>query len=551
MNLTFQQQQAATSTAPVTICSAAAGAGKSRTLVARINWLLDQGVKPEDIVAVTFTSIGAKVILERCKAKIAFAGTLHALMLRLLRQYGSLIGLPTELTIMDETESEAQLLGIAGKLKVKASMKELKCELQGQFYDREKMSVTPAITVARECFRQMKQMGELSYDCLLWMGRRLIEEHPTTAPWKHLLVDEANDSAVIDFKIYAAIKAETKMFCGDSKQRIYSFRSGYCHEFEEMDGTPTPLTVNFRSATMIVSAANRIAAKMAHKTEPSQTRPDAPLGVVTVTQHPDALTEINAVASRIFEAIKADQTVAVLLRTNRAADTFRNALAAMGIPVAQVKPTGCAPDENLGLALLRAMNAPHNDRLLLRLVHELEGSAAAVKLAKRAEGLMTTVAAMLDVKDTSDVVIGDPSDAVVLAHDFCFRTSGTQADVKAAGYYLQRIAEQTPLPATLSDLLITAMARPEETTEDAPCSVSTYHKVKGLEFDTILMPSLESDEWPGTATGDDEEEIKRLFYVGVTRAKESLHISWSQNRNNLWTRRPETKQPSPFLKWIL
>lgn len=563
MNLTPEQLNAAHSEAPVIICNAAAGSGKTRTFVERVNWLLGRGAKASDICAVTFTSAAAKEILGRLDtmwiqqtvtAKICFerpmmdgnievkshgmrlghCGTLHSLMLHLLRKHSHLIGLPETITVMSEDEADQQLADIAARLRIKASMTSLKAAVEKVLTPTD--AIGKEYVAAKEFCRQMKQTGELSYDALLVLGHQLIAKHPETAPFKHLLVDESQDNSTLDWRIYKAMKSETRFYVGDHRQSIYGFRGANVHEFTAQEGENCPLTVNFRSSNHVVMASNRIAAKMEAKSEPSQARPGAPLGLVCVREHQTPDDELNDVASIIHDALRRDLTVAVLLRTNRAADIFRNALATYGLPVAQVKPEGMSEDENTGLAILRAMSAPTNDRLVLKLYNRLKGTEAAAALSRQIDEQMTSAASILCLPEVDKLAIETPDDAVEASVKFCSQINGS---VKHASFYIRRLSEQVPLPTTMGDLLLEAQSKPEDAqTPSETLHVGTIHSAKGREWDEVILPACEDETLPGTATGEDLEEMRRLFYVAITRAKLECVITWSATR------------PDDFKKWV-
>lgn len=540
MKLTTEQLNAAHSTAPVIICNAAAGSGKTRTFVERINWLLGQKVAPPSICAVTFTNAAAKVIQERAHTtSLGHCGTLHSLMLHILRRSGHLIGLPETITVMSEEDADQQLAEVAARLRIKASLKELRAMTQELLarWSGELFNPTPARTAAREFIRQMKQTGELSYDALLVLGHQLITKHPETAPFKHILVDECQDSATLDWQIYDAMKPETRFYVGDHRQSIYGFRGANVHEFTQRDGENCPITVNFRSSIHVVMASNRISDKMEAKSEPSKARPDAPLGLVCVRGHQNPTDELNDVASIVQSAITHDLTVAVLLRTNRAAEIFRKGLAAYGLPVAQVKPEGMSEDEKTGLAILRAMSAPTNDRLVLNLYSRLKGQEAATNLKRQIDEQMTSAASLLCLPEVDKVAIETPEDAIATATKFCSQINGS---VKHAAFYIGRLAEQVPLPTTMGDLLLEAQSKPEDAQKpDERLEVCTYHKMKGREMDVVILPAFEDEVWPGNKTGDEAEEERRIFYVGLTRAKLNCYITWCKTR------------PNDFKNWIV
>ena len=526
MNLTQEQLNAAHSTAPVIVCNAAAGSGKTRTFVERINWLLDGRALPQEICAVTFTNAAAKVIQSRSDCKLGHTGTLHSLMLRLLRQHGHLIGLPETITVMSEDDADQQLADIAARLRIKASMASLKAAVEKVLTPTD--AIGKEYVAAKEFCRQMKQGGELSYDALLVLGHQLITRHPETAPFKHLLVDECNDNSTLDWQIYKAMQPETRFYVGDHRQSIYGFRGANVREFIEQDGENCPLTVNFRSSVHVIMAANRIAAKMEAESEPSKARPDAPLGLVCVRDHQTPTEELNDVASIIQSALSRDRTVAVLLRTNRAADIFRNALAAYGLPVSQVKPEGMSEDEKTGQAILRAMSAPTNDRLVLNLCSRMNGLGNAAALKRQIDEQMTSAAGILCLPEVDKLAIETPDDAVEAAVKFCEHING---NIKHATFYIRRLAEQVPLPTTVGDLLLEAQSKPEDAqTPSETLHIGTIHSSKGREWDIVILPACEDETLPGTATGDDLEEMRRLFYVAVTRAKLECVITWSANR---------------------
>jgi len=549
MELTSQQMAAAHSPAPVTLVPSGAGSGKTRVLVERVMWLLDEGATPDELCIVTFTQAAALELKQRIDPKnivglkFAHIGTLHSLLLKLLRRHGHLLGLPAELTVMSEDEADAQLQGIATSLKVKASMK-LMNKLVAKHIQRA--SFDPGdfgkkATCAQEFVRQMKQTGELSYDALLELGHRLIVTHPEVAPFKHILWDEKQDSAVTDWRIFHALKCETKFCVGDPRQRIYSFR-GASDGFERMMADPgvtqCPISTNFRSSVAVVAAANRL---LPHQ-EP---RPGAPQGAVTLKRYDSAAAEVSAVACACA-ALPQEATIAVLLRTNKACDLFRAALLPFGVK-AEERNEAKGDDEKLGVAMLRAMCAPHNDRAVLALVKVAGGRADALKAeaAKR----VCSIGSLLNFDyDCLYLAVEEPDNIGRLAHNFCVGALDLKcaSRFRDAQHWLQNLATRLPLPCSLGDLLLLA-TQPEPERSRGRIHLGTVHSFKGLEADYVYLPAFEDEVWPGRKEGEELDEEKRLAYVAVTRARLECHMSWCAERPGDYAAwKVEKRTPSRF-----
>jgi len=536
MNLTQQQKIAAHSPAPVTLCPAGAGSGKTKVLVERARWLLDphrdSTTRPEQLCIVTFTQSAALELRSRLDAQVSWhisdlghCSTLHSLLLKLLRRHGALVGLPAEITVMSEEEADAALLGIATSLKVKASMKAMKERVAFLLQHGGTGGVGgKESVVAQEFVRTMKQTGELSYDALLALGYRLIASHPEVAPFRHALIDEGQDSAAIDWKIYEAMRCETKFYCSDFRQKIYSFRNGPSDGFERMMADPgvtlCPISTNFRSSKAVVRAANNL---LPHQ-EP---RPDAPEGSVTLRRYGSAAEEIASVAMQI-QALPADSTVAVLFRTNKAADLFRAGLLPFGLAAEAPRPEAKGEDEKLAVAMLRAMCAPHNDRAVLNFLTLSMGIKFANDLKAHAAEIISSVGAVAHLGQVQEACITDPDELPDLAFTLYPQA---RSRTKDAVHWLQHLATQLPLPCTLGDLLLLA-TQPE--TEHAPSRIetTTIHQMKGREKDFIFLPAFEDEVMPGRKTGEELAEELRLAYVAVTRAKLEVHMSYCAERPN-------------------
>ena len=539
MSLSVQQMLAVCSRAPITLCNAAAGSGKTRVLVERIRNLIGSGIQPERICAVTFTSVAAKEVQRRLGSHIGHIGTLHSLLLRVLRDHHQQAGLPREVSVLTEEEADAMLLACAGDIKCKASMAELKRCLSAAL-KKEDDSMAPAKVAAREFLRRMRESGDLSYDALLGFGLKLARSHHDCFPFEHLLVDEFQDSGWEDYEIYKEIRASTKFYVGDRRQAIYGFRGADSAAFDDVSAKEgaclLSIDTNYRSATSVVAAANRLF--------PGQIPKDgAHEGSVRVVHCASEASEVGMVLSNLA-ALPEDCTAAVLVRTNRSADRWKQALAQF-LPPDQQRPQDHI-GQRLGIALLRAMASPHNDSALLKLVKVLSPTQSK-KLADRAQGLMTSVSLMVGAPDLTEVVVVDTEEAgdLLLKFESGLRRRGVVElpSLRDECDWLRQVAGTLPLPATVTDLLLAAYGQRETEPPRGKVFVGTVHSAKGLEFDHVFLPGFEDEVWPGNKDGKELEEERRVAYVAVTRAKLTCTLSCVAERKNefkTWRMEPRT-----------
>ncbi len=570
-NILDQRQQAAVNAdAPEIVCPAPAGSGKTRVLVARVRRLIDSGVAPEDICVITFTNAAAKELQKRLRceacggqggteyggvgpegendtrewlpchccsgqqARIGYCGTLHSLMLKLLRLHGTKVGLPSNVTVMDEETAGALLEQCREELRVKCSGVALE-----RAVDEARRGMTSTLgtihTVATEYLNRQRQTGELDFDQLLRFGLRLLRV--MTFPYSHLLVDEAQDSAPIDWAIYDSVSCLQKFFCGDDSQAIYGFRGGDVEQFvaKAKTAVTVPLAVNYRSATEIVALSQRAVAGNAMRIEnQAVAQPGAELGKVFINEYASPINELSAVAARL-PLMQHNGSVAVLWRTNAQADQCREYLQGLGITLAATKRADKDTEaaKTAKAALAWACN-PWSDRAALKLAVLLYGEKNTSKMKDEAQASMTSPSQLFRMQllrsdypeDSGSLLAALPLDAGVSS-------------------WLVQLRSTLPDSATPEDLLVAAL-RPDDTEPLTPgVFVGTVHSAKGLEWDTVFGGGLEDEAWPGR---DSEEDGRRLLYVAVTRAKTNLFLSWCSSRPDPFAEwKQNTRKPSRFL----
>lgn len=281
---------------------AGAGSGKTRTLVYRMAYLIEQGVAPESILLLTFTRRAAQEMLHRAGELTAgtcrrvMGGTFHATANILLRRYGHHLGLNSNFTIIDRGDSEGIInllkssLGMAGAGKRFPSKRVVMNLISGainkstgieQLVYRDHIHLTEFVqdfyTIA-EHYRNFKlDHGLLDYDDLLIYWKRLLAEseparHELSTRFQYILVDEYQDTNQLQAEIVRllAYRHSNVMVVGDDAQSIYSFRGADFYNImrfpeQYQNVAIVKLEENYRSTAPILQLTNAIIANAEQK----------------------------------------------------------------------------------------------------------------------------------------------------------------------------------------------------------------------------------------------------------------------------------------------
>ena len=274
---------------------AGAGSGKTRTLTYRVAWLLSQGVRPGEILLLTFTNKAAKEMLHRVQELTGvepgrfWGGTFHSIGHRALRMHGEAIGLQPGFTILDSDESEG-ILRDAVEEADKAFFKDKTHPRPGPLHSvislarNTRLSLPETVTrffpqyqelaerlplFARKYAEKKKGAKVLDYDDLLEFWLDLLKQSPETAAYfqhrfRHLLVDEYQDTNLLPAEIVDLIGGHHNvMVVGDDAQCIYSWRGA---SVENILTFPTRhpgaqiyrIETNYRSTPQILALANGV-----------------------------------------------------------------------------------------------------------------------------------------------------------------------------------------------------------------------------------------------------------------------------------------------------
>lgn len=541
MTFNREQKEAIESDRETVIVVAGPGSGKTATLVGRIVHRVQSGVAPDRIVCVTFTNAAAAVIsqrlIERKIAKLGYVGTLHGYCLNLIQQYGTLIGYGAgPVTIITEEAKEELLDAVIvflGKQRTLTIAKVL----------QSAESADGRLVMGEYRFR-LKRANMIDFDGLLRDGLTLIKELKLVRPshsFEELLVDERQDSAEIDTKIFWAMPARRRFFVGDPDQSIYAFRGGlpdmFVEEAERLDYIA--LETNYRSDYAICDAANSLIEKNVSRVKKRIQPVSASKGMVVVRAYDDESSEVYGTWGIIkSQSVIPYSEMAVLARTNDIAKRYRELLASLGIPVGNCFFSALPADWSFCLNMIGLAVNPDNDlyaEAALRYKGVTQEAIQKLKLEAARDG--TSLLAKSKLPGATLPRSESPSLLILKL----------RAAVSPESMLLvtQRLAA-LPRGATIGDLMADLWQRKwgEPQTDEDCVTVTTVHQVKGREFSLVLVVGLEEGVFP-LNRGDAEEE-RRLCYVAVTRAKHWLHLSWVRKRMAFF--RVHEQESSRFLR---
>ncbi|HEY3163901.1 MAG TPA: ATP-dependent DNA helicase UvrD2 [Candidatus Limnocylindrales bacterium] len=542
---TAQREAVLATSGPVAIL-AGAGTGKTRVISRRTAYAIASGVVPaEQVLVVTFTDKAAGEMVERLAAlglPGVTARTFHAHALSQLRFFwpSRHDGAPLA-TILD---SKLPILiriarGLPGHYRF-TPVRDLATEIEWAKargidpagYDAALGMRTPPIPtdLMRRVFadyeRAKSRAGRIDFDDLLAETIALLEQDADAAAiirsrkgW--FSVDEYQDTNPHQERLLRLWAGDGHDICvvGDEDQTIYTFTgasSSYLTGFADRHpgARVVALTENYRSSPQVLGVANRLLAADGRTKALTATRPDGP--PPTIDRYPDGDMELAALTRAIRGLVApgpervAPAEIAILVRMNAQLAPLEEAMTRAGIAY-QVRGVRFyeRPEVVAALSTIRGLKGDATGRALaaaIRAAFQAElgyesAGAGGVPDGPRGDEARERAAALETVLSIVDEVIrtdpGSDRAAIVAALD-------ARADHERHG------------------------------AKDG-VNLLTYHRAKGLEWDVVFLPMLEDGTLPIRQAFDDDgalAEERRLLYVGITRARRRLHLSWADRRES-------------------
>lgn len=588
--LNQEQKEAASHTSGPILIVAGAGTGKTRTLTYRIKNLIEQGIPPEKILAITFTNKAAKEMRERLSELLQsndsqpFASTFHALGVFILRNYHQEIGLPKYFTVLDASDSLSLIKEAMEKEGVNPKEWDPK-QIRNKISLHKGSGLTPEETanqgsaiddIIAPVWRRYESLKNnqksLDFSDLLLKTHNLLKNRADIRKelqkkWTHLHVDEYQDTNEIQYKLCKLLLGHDNNICavGDSDQTIYSWRGATIRnilQFEkDFPGAKTViLEQNYRSSKTILDAAHEIIRKNSSRFDKTLRATKSTGEQVTMYQAMSAPGEAGWIAKEIRKLVESGQKpgdICVLYRTNFQSRLIEECLMRIGVPyqllgtkfferkevkdiVSYVRYV--LNQDSLG-DLKRIVNLPKRGLGKTSVAKIISNDTASLtKKAKESyqsfQDIISNLAELSQEQKTTDFlqsllqITGIQKALQEGSVDDQERFENIKELVSFAVQY-----DHLDPPEGLQKLVEDAALLGEQDnldTEEGQGAVRlmTIHASKGLEFPIVFVAGMEQGLFPSDRGDKDreKEEERRLCYVAFTRAKEKLYLSWAQIR---------------------
>ncbi|MCU4338385.1 ATP-dependent helicase [Acinetobacter dispersus] len=591
-----QQKQAATTTAQNCLVLAGAGCGKTKTIVARAAYLIDQGLAAQQIQILTFTRRSASEIVTRVEqhmgvqAKGLRASTFHTFCMYLLRRNPRAFGL-SQFSIIDRDDQLLMFRLLRGKDKgnvlpkaaelcdLYSYARNTKTKLSDALVEQLPQAVEYKAQIAElmKAYEQRKQERNfLDYDDILSIVAVHLQSSPELVKWvtgfcSALLVDEMQDTNPLQWALLQPLVGKVKLFCvGDDAQSIYGFRGAdfeNIHHFKERvpDAEVLTLEMNYRSTQGILDLSNWLL-------EQSQIEYDKHLQAyrgkglkpqlhILSNEFEEANWIIQDLSRRHMQGAAWAEHM-VLLRSGFSGRYLEGALIAANIPyrfVGGVKLLESAHVKDV-LSLLRVSVNPQDDLAWMRFLTLWDGvgDVGASKLAQeliqlpdieaRCQRLerhgkvpqqAILILMQLDVlQQHVEACIGLALDALNEQLENNYKTKDWSRRVKDFDLVKQLARKHSALGEFLEEYVLDPISISEidKTPDQDLVTLITIHSAKGAEQKVCYVPHVSPNQYPhARAQGDfdDVEEERRVLYVALTRAEDELILT-KQNLN-LWS----------------
>jgi DNA helicase II / ATP-dependent DNA helicase PcrA len=603
------------------------GSGKTRVVTHRISWLVTQGgVRPSEILAITFTNKAAKEMRERVEGllpgvKGMWISTFHSMCSRILRREIEVLGGWTrDFSIYDTSDRNQLLKSIIKESNydttqyrpavVGSWISEWKNTRAGEHPESSGgMDEEVFARVFSRYQEAMRSNNALDFDDLLLKVLELFEASPGlrdsyASRFRYVMVDEYQDTNRVQYRLTRHLSSVhgNLAVCGDPDQSIYAWRGADIRnilDFEEDFGEPkiVKLEQNYRSTGNILKAADAVIRKNCQRKGKELYTEKEDGALLNLAECGDENDEGREIAMQV-QGLRARgmklSDMAIFYRANFMQRALESQLRLAKVPytivggvefyarreirdlVGHLKLLMNPSDD---VAFRRVINVPKRgvgdkgletlagwaaDRRLplLQAARSLEALAGVRGRAKK--GIAAFASLMENLEASREKPAAEALEELLLQMEYdawmAEMDEGNRDDREAnveefksyAAEY-DRLYPDGKLRGFLEDIsLVSEVDGLDESTDRV--RLMTLHAAKGLEFPAVFIAGLEEELLPHfrsiSESGDDEglEEERRLFYVGMTRAQEQLHLSYASYRMHFG--QTSARMPSRFLEEI-
>lgn len=586
INLNKEQKEAVTYEGGPLLVLAGAGSGKTRVLTHRVAWFIAQEkVKSENVLLLTFTNKAAEEMKQRVlnltNQTPSFAGTYHSFCVRVLRKNGQVIDIPSNFLIYDEEDSKEVVKEILADLNL-ATEKYNPNAILAQISEAKNQMMTPVMyaeyiqgewqekvfKIWIEYEKLLKNVGALDFDDLLFQTTMLFDKNPHILnSWQQLLthvyVDEWQDTNKVQYKLTKQIVGENKNITavGDASQSIYSWRGADYKNINYLMKDYSNIKIvnleqNYRSTQTILDAANSIIKK--NTTHPvlnlwTNKKGGEKIKIYRARSEIDEasfiLNEVDELITRGYEF----SNMAILYRTNAQSRVIEEAFLHEGVPYTLVGGVRFYSRREIKdvLAYIRLLVNPRDkvsqsrvDALGVRRREKFDEFRK--ELSERWQDKYTTLEILDSVVQKTNYLekykIESEENLARLENIKELRSVATEFPNVAE--FLENVALIEAEQDDSGKLVITNDQR--QATNKV--TLMTLHAAKGLEFPIVFIVGMEEGLFPHSRSLFDMnqlEEERRLAYVGITRAKDVLYLTYAGRR--LFFGQRTSNPPSRFI----
>ncbi|MBF0441087.1 MAG: UvrD-helicase domain-containing protein [Oligoflexales bacterium] len=617
---------------------AGAGTGKTRVISYRIANLIESGISPSNIVALTFTRKAAREMKERVKliagasANVLNIGTFHSFCLSILRKYYEYCGLHKNFTIATTSDQidlvrkaleETKWNGYLKPEEVLSRISNAKNNLVSSvdfknghnnsngIMDSDNASLSEIYELYE---RQLKLNRVVDYDDCIFKTVIVLKEHKSIREelekkLTHFLVDEFQDTNFSQLTILELLAKKHQNICivGDDDQSIYSWRGALFENLFRFEKVfPHTLTIkleqNYRCTNTILQAANHLIKNNSNRKEKSLWSNHNSSAKIVMSAHSNENTEAEWIARKCLSLLGSGKRltdIAILYRANTQAKPIELALRECGLSYRifgglsfferkEIKDffayLKLCINPNDRLAFWRIINLPHRgiglktlekievisnsqnispfqviERKLLdmkgKTVSQLDDFVEAIKTMS-----LTKIKNGADIKTQCELIIkkfGLIDDLKRTVKDQSSREKKVESLKKIPSWMEQvcndflKEKDNLDIVDFIDHICLSEEEKKEE--ENGPdngnfISLMTIHGAKGLEFSSVFIAGLEEELLPHRNSSMTEfsiSEERRIFYVGITRAKDHLFLSRAKERYS--GNHKQERKPSRFL----
>ena len=606
--LNDKQKEAVLATEGPCLVIAGAGSGKTKVLTHKISYLMSTGVKPWNILAITFTNKAANEMKERVEklvgdaAKDIWMGTFHSICVKILRRYIDRIGFRSDFVIFDTSDQKtlikecikaaqaddkiftdrSVLSEISNGKNEMLEPSEYGIKYAGDFR-REKIAELYALYQ-----KKLKENNAIDFDDIINFTIKILTENPDvldyyTDKFRYVLVDEYQDTNKSQFTLVSllASKYGNVTAVGDNDQGIYSFRgadiSNILNFEKDFPGTKIiKLEQNYRCTGNILKAANAVIkhneSKFDKKLWTQNDEGNLPCIYCGEDEYDEASYVVEQIAHLKREEYYKNSDFSILYRMNAQSRAIEDILRREDIPYKIIGGLKFYERKEIKdiIAYLRLIQNSSDNLSLKRIINEPKRGIGKTSLEKIQEISESSGASMYEIiKNAADY---DLNRVYINSREFIEQIENLKnkknelkisdlikETLKTTGYtkaleqegtveaetrienleefltvaieFEEESAENT-LPEFLEGITLSSDIDGMEESEDT-VTLMTLHSAKGLEFPVVFLVGMEEGIFPGyKSIGEPKalEEERRLFYVGITRAKQYLYLTCAKHR---------------------